>query len=61
MEEEDGTRRERRTAVVPCRADNGGATQLHRPDCGSDLDRTAKDEKRRGIEEEGNGEAHGQY
>jgi len=38
MGEEDGTRRGRSPAVVPGRTDDGGAFQLHRPDCGSDLD-----------------------
>ena len=60
MGEEDGTRRGRSHVVVPCRADNGGATQLHRPDRGSDLDRTSEDEKRRGVEQEDDGVAQEQ-
>ena len=60
MEEEDGTRRGRSHVVVPCRADNGGATQLHRPDRGSDIDWTTEDEKRRGVEEEGDSVAQEQ-
>ena len=50
MGEEDGTRREESPAVVPGRTDDGGAMQLHRPDRGSNLDLTAEDEKRRGVE-----------
>jgi len=45
--------------LVPCRVNGGGATQLRRPDRGSNLDRTAKDEKRREVEEDGDGEAQG--
>ena len=60
MGEEDGTRRERSPAVVPGRTDDGGAMQLHRPDCGSDLDLTAEDEKRRGVEQEDDGVAQEQ-
>ena len=55
MGEEDGTRRGRSHVVVPGQADDGGATQLHRPDRGSDLDRTSEDEKRRGVEQEDGG------
>jgi len=60
MGEEDGTRRERSHAVVPGRTDDGGAMQLHRPDRGSDLDLTAEDEKRRGVEQEDDGVAQKQ-
>ena len=59
MREEDGNRRGRSPSVVPCRADGGGAMQLHQPDCGSDLNRTAENEKRRGVENEGDGVAQG--
>ena len=55
-----GLEGEKSPAVVSCRADGGGAMQLHRPDHGSDLDRTAEDEKRMGVEEEGVGVARGQ-
>jgi len=57
MGEKDGTRRGKSPAVVPCRTDDGGAMQLYRPDRGSDLDQTAKDEKRRGVEQEDDGVA----
>ena len=60
MGEEDGTRRERSPAVVPGRTDDGGAMQLHRPDRGSNLDLTTEDEKRRGVEEEGDSVAQEQ-
>ena len=57
MGEEDGTRRGRSHAVVPGRADDGGAMQLHRPDRGSNLDLTTEDVKRRGVEQEDDGVA----
>ena len=60
MGEEEGTRRGRSPAVVPGRADDGGAMQLHRPDRGSDLDLTAEDENRRGVEQEDDGVAQEQ-
>ena len=50
MGEEDGIRRGRSPAVVPGRTDDGGAMQLHRPDRGSNLDLTAEDQKRKGVE-----------
>ena len=52
MGEEDGTRRGRSPAVVPGQPDDEGAMQLHRLDRGSDLDLTAEDEKRRGVEQD---------
>ena len=45
---------------MPGRTDDGGAMQLHRPDRGSDLDLTAEDEKRRGVEQEDDGVAQEQ-
>ena len=60
MGEEDGTRRGKSPAIVPGRTDDGGAMQLHRPDRGSDLDLTAEDEKRRGVEQEDDGVAQEQ-
>jgi len=60
MGEEEGTRRGRSHAVVPGQIDDGGTMQLHPPDRGSDLDLTAEDEKRRGVEQEDDGVAQEQ-